>query len=89
MIVTYGIMSGASASDGLRVILESGFKMKVSSFAPKLEFPGRNPTKNNTSQALMEAMQGRLYAEATKSWENKTDEIIQGFKEILTSTAAK
>lgn len=89
MVVTYGITGGASASDGLRVILERGFKMKVASFAPKLEFPGRDPTKNNSSQALMEAMQGRLYAETTRSWESKTDEIVEGFKEILISTAAK
>ena len=89
MMVTYGIMGGVSASEALRVILERGFKMKVSSFAPQLEFPGRDPTKNNSSQALMEALQGRLYAETTRSWGSKTEEIMQGFKEILNSVTAK
>ncbi|EED16784.1 NAD(P)H-dependent FMN reductase LOT6, putative [Talaromyces stipitatus ATCC 10500] len=83
MIVTYGIMGGTSASEGLRVILENGFKMKVSSFAPRLEFPGRDPTKNNSSQALIEAMQGKLSVETMKFWEGKKQEIFQGFKEVL------
>ncbi|RAO65066.1 uncharacterized protein BHQ10_001078 [Talaromyces amestolkiae] len=89
MIVTYGIMGGASASEGLRVILEKGFRMKVSSFVPRLEFPGRDPTKNNSSPALMEAMQGKLSVDTVKSWESETEEILQGFKEILEFATAK
>jgi NAD(P)H-dependent FMN reductase len=85
MIVTYGIMGGTSANESLHVVLERGFGMKVSSFSPKLEFPGRDPTRNNASQALMDAMQGKLSVETTEFWENKREEIVQGFKEVLNS----
>ncbi|KAH8703814.1 putative NAD(P)H-dependent FMN reductase LOT6 [Talaromyces proteolyticus] len=85
MIVTYGIMGGSSANESLRVILERGFGLKVSSFSPRLEFPGRDPTKNNASQALMDAMQGKLSVETTGFWEGKREEVVQAFKEILES----
>lgn len=89
MIVTYGIMGGNSASEGLRVILEKGFRMKVSSFAPRLEFPGRDPTKNNSSPALMEAMQGKLSVETTENWESDREGILQAFKETLELASTK
>jgi NAD(P)H-dependent FMN reductase len=47
MIVTYGIMGGTSASEGLREVLVTGFRMKVSSIVPRLEISGRDPTKSN------------------------------------------
>lgn len=89
MIVTYGVMGGAAASESLHVVLGRGMNMKVSSISPRLEFPGRDPIKNNSSQALIEATQGNLSVETMGAWEAHRGEILQGFEELLNKVNAK
>ncbi|RMZ89407.1 hypothetical protein DV736_g3370, partial [Chaetothyriales sp. CBS 134916] len=87
LIVTYGTFGGAFASQQVRQILSSGIGMKVVDIAPKLEFPGRDELKNNTSQALFQAMKGSVTNDTLNSWEatNRKD-IIKGATELLKLT---
>ncbi|RMZ77502.1 hypothetical protein DV737_g4309, partial [Chaetothyriales sp. CBS 132003] len=87
LIVTYGIFGGAYASQQVRQILGGGVGMKVVDIAPELEFPGRDELKNNTSQALFQAMKGSVANETLNLWEaTNREDIIEGTKELLKLT---
>lgn len=83
MIVTYGIFGGIQANSQLRQILGSGSRMKVANASPRLEFPGRDETKNDTSPALFQAISGMIDAETFDFWGKKGQEILSGCHELL------
>ncbi|RMD44833.1 hypothetical protein DV735_g421, partial [Chaetothyriales sp. CBS 134920] len=87
LIVTYGVFGGGHASQHLHQILGSGVGMKVVDISPKLEFPGRDELKNNTSQALFEATKGTVSNDTLSFWETtNSKDIVEGTKELLKLT---
>lgn len=83
MILTYGIFGGAQANRQLRDVLGSAMGMKVVATAPKLDFPGRDELKHNTSPALFQAMSGVVADSTTQYWEGYREEIMNGSEELL------
>ncbi|KIW96595.1 uncharacterized protein Z519_01986 [Cladophialophora bantiana CBS 173.52] len=84
MIVTYGIFGGGHASQHLHQVLGEGVGMKLVDIAPKLEFPGRDELKNNTSAALFEAMKGKVAEDTLRFWEEeKREDIVEGATKLL------
>ncbi|EXJ61326.1 uncharacterized protein A1O5_11884 [Cladophialophora psammophila CBS 110553] len=84
MIVTYGIFGGGHASLHLHQVLGDGIGMKLVDIAPKLEFPGRDELKNNTSAALFEAMKGKVAEDTLRFWEEeKREDIVEGATKLL------
>jgi len=85
MIVTYGIFGGVQASSQLRQILGAGSRMRVVDVSPRLEFPGRDEKKDNTSPALFQALSGAISVETFEFWGKKSEEVLAGCRELLRS----
>jgi NAD(P)H-dependent FMN reductase len=83
LIITYGIMGGASASEALTKTL-GGMHLDVVEKKVLLEFPGRDAANRNMSPSLMSATGGELHAEAVGGWgkEKRADELA-GWEELV------
>jgi NAD(P)H-dependent FMN reductase len=89
LLVTYGILGGNNASEGLKRTLE-GMHLQVVGKRAMLEFPGRDEAHYNMSPGSVSAMVGKLEEQVVKYWEEaRKGEILEGWEELRGLVAAK
>jgi NAD(P)H-dependent FMN reductase len=89
VVVTYGIMGGASASDSLEKTFK-GMHLDVVATRPQLTFPGANPEQHNMSPSLIAAMGGELHEESLVAWKgDAATEIAKAGAELKTKLLAE
>jgi NAD(P)H-dependent FMN reductase len=82
LIISYGILGGGSASDGLQKTLTKGIHAYVVETRPMLEFAKNEPFEYGMPLDMRLASTGTLGEQSLKEWVDKKPEIIKGFGEL-------
>lgn len=82
MIISYGILGGGPASDGLQMSLTQGIHAHVVETRPMLSFAKNEPFEYGLPLDMRLASTGKLGEQSLKEWVDKKSDIVKGFEEL-------